>query len=52
MAYTPHKPPAAETSEQLRARIPGWGVDLDPKDRPSHPKLDDCIKPIIIPSAG
>jgi hypothetical protein len=39
MAYTPHKPPAAETSEQLRARIPGWGVDLDPKDRPSYPKL-------------
>ncbi|HEY0127378.1 MAG TPA: hypothetical protein VGB58_09605, partial [Blastococcus sp.] len=28
-----------ETSEQLRARIPGWGVDLDPADRPSHPKL-------------
>jgi hypothetical protein len=39
MAYTPHKPPAAETSEQLRARIPGWGADLDPKDRPSVPKL-------------
>ena len=28
-----------ETPEQLRARIPGWGVDLDPADRPSHPKL-------------
>ena len=40
MAYTPHRPPPAETSEQLRARIPGWGVDLDPRDRPSHPKLD------------
>ena len=39
MAYTPHKPPAAETPEQLRARIPGWGADLDPKDRPSFPKL-------------
>jgi hypothetical protein len=39
MAYTPHKPPLAETSEQLRARIPGWGADLDPKDRPSVPKL-------------
>jgi hypothetical protein len=39
MAYTPHKPPAAETAEQLRARIPGWGVDLDPADRPSVPKL-------------
>ncbi len=26
--YTPHKPPPAESPEQLRARIPGWGVDL------------------------
>jgi hypothetical protein len=37
--YTPEKPPLAETSEQLRARIPGWGADLDPKDRPSVPRL-------------
>lgn len=40
MTYTPDKPPLPETPEQLRARIPGWGVDLDPADRPSHPKLD------------
>jgi hypothetical protein len=40
MAYTRHKPPPAESSDQLRARIPGWGVDLDPQDRPSVPKLD------------
>ena len=39
MAYTPHKPPLPETAEQLRARIPGWGADSDPKDRPSVPKL-------------
>src|ERR687889_507478 len=39
MAYTPEKPPIAESTDQLRARIPGWGVDLDPKDRPSVPKL-------------
>jgi hypothetical protein len=39
MTYTPHKPPIAESPEELRARIPGWGVDLDPKDRPSVPKL-------------
>ena len=39
MAYTPHMPPVAETPEQLRARIPGGGADLDPKDRPSFPKL-------------
>jgi hypothetical protein len=38
MAYTADKPPLAETSDQLRARIPGWGVDLDPNDRPSVPR--------------
>jgi hypothetical protein len=36
--YTAGKPPLAETSEELRARIPGWGVDLDPNDRPSVPQ--------------
>ncbi|GAA3958632.1 hypothetical protein [Actinoplanes auranticolor] len=38
MPYTPEKPKLAESSDQLRARIPGWGVDLDPKDRPSVPR--------------
>ena len=38
MAYTAEKPALAESSDQLRARIPGWGVDLDPKDRPSVPQ--------------
>ena len=38
MAYTPDKPKLAESSEELRARIPGWGADLDPRDRPSVPK--------------
>ena len=38
MAYTAQKPPLPETPEQLRARIPGWGVDLDPADRPSVPR--------------
>ncbi|WP_433386049.1 hypothetical protein [Micromonospora sp. KLBMP9576] len=38
MPYTPDKPKLAESSDELRARIPGWGVDLDPKDRPSVPK--------------
>jgi hypothetical protein len=37
-AYTPHKPPLAESPAELRARIPGWGVDLDPADRPSVPR--------------
>jgi len=39
MTYTPDKPPLPETPDQLRARIPGWGADLDPDDRPSYPKL-------------
>ncbi|MFC8190639.1 hypothetical protein ACFUMH_03115 [Cellulomonas sp. NPDC057328] len=38
MPYTPEKPPLPETPEQLRARIPGWGADLDPADRPSVPR--------------
>jgi hypothetical protein len=39
MPYTPDKPPLAESIDELRARIPGWGVDLHPKDRPSVPRL-------------
>ena len=39
IAYVPDRSTPRETSEQLRARIPGWGVDLDPADRPSHPRL-------------
>jgi len=38
MAYTPDKPKLAESSEELRARIDGWGADLDPKDRPAVPQ--------------
>ncbi|WP_129337236.1 hypothetical protein [Cellulomonas endophytica] len=38
MPYTARKPPLPETTEQLRARIPGWGVDLDPRDRPAFPR--------------
>jgi hypothetical protein len=37
MPYTSDKPTLAESSDSLRARIPGWGADLDPKDRPSVP---------------
>ena len=39
MTYTPQKPLLAESSDELRARIPGWGADLDPRDRPSVPRL-------------
>ncbi|GAB7044012.1 MULTISPECIES: hypothetical protein [Catenuloplanes] len=38
MAYTPDKPELPESVDELRARIPGWGADLDPKDRPSVPQ--------------
>lgn len=38
MPYRAEKPPLPESSEQLRARIPGWGVDLDPQDRPAVPR--------------
>jgi hypothetical protein len=41
IAYVPSRgKPAATSTEELRARIPGWGVDLDPADRPSVPRLD------------
>jgi hypothetical protein len=38
-AYLRDKRTPSPSREELRARIPGWGADLDPADRPSHPKL-------------
>jgi hypothetical protein len=38
MPYTSAKPPIGKSSDELRALIPGWGVDLDPNDRPSVPR--------------
>ena len=38
MAYTAERPWAPASSDELRARIPGWGADLDPADRPSVPR--------------
>ncbi|MCV7029940.1 hypothetical protein [Mycobacterium sherrisii] len=38
MVYT-SEGPARPSSDELRERIPGWGVDLNPADRPSVPKL-------------
>ncbi len=38
MAYTADKPTPPPSADELRARIPGWGADLDPADRPSFPK--------------
>lgn len=38
MPYTADQPPKVPITEELKARIPGWGVDLDPRDRPSVPR--------------
>src|SRR5947209_6244704 len=38
-AYVRDKRTPPPSREELRARIPGWGVDLEPGDRPSYPKL-------------
>jgi hypothetical protein len=38
-AYVRDKRTPPPSPDELRARIPGWGADLDPADRPSHPKL-------------
>ena len=38
MVYTAAKPELAPSDATLRARIPGWGADLDPADRPSVPR--------------
>jgi hypothetical protein len=49
--YIPPKPPLPESSDQLRARIPGWGADLNPQDRPSVPKLkfDESVRDAKLP---
>jgi hypothetical protein len=39
MTYAPTKPALTPSPDELRARIPGWGADLDPADRPSVPRL-------------
>jgi hypothetical protein len=38
MPYTANQRPQTPSSDELRQRIPGWGADLDPKDRPAVPK--------------
>src|SRR3954469_23448334 len=38
-AYVREKRTPTPSREELRARIPGWGADLDPADRPSYPRL-------------
>lgn len=36
--YSGASRPGIPSSEELRSRIPGWGADLDPADRPSFPR--------------
>ena len=38
-AYVRDKRTPTPSREELRARIPGWGADLDPADRPSGHRL-------------
>ncbi|MCS5717860.1 hypothetical protein N1027_06900 [Herbiconiux sp. CPCC 205763] len=38
LPYIADKPAPRESVDALRARIPGWGVDLDPADRPAVPR--------------
>lgn len=38
MPYTADAPKRRESNDELRARIPGWGADLDPNDRPAVPR--------------
>jgi len=44
MPYTADKPGTAPTADELRARIPGWGADLDPANRPSFPREQPGIE--------
>lgn len=41
--YVRYDRPGIPTAEELRARIPGWGADLDPADRPAVPRETDAV---------
>ncbi|CAA9418659.1 hypothetical protein [uncultured Nocardioides sp.] len=43
--YSGQKPPLPEPVESLRARIPGWGADLDHADRPAYPRESLDLRP-------
>lgn len=42
--YIAGKSGPKKSPEDLRARIPGWGADLDPADRPSYPREQPGIE--------
>ncbi|MCD4525458.1 hypothetical protein [Nocardioides sp. cx-173] len=43
--YAGRKPALPESVDSLRQRIPGWGADLDPADRPSYPRERLDLRP-------
>lgn len=44
MPYTADKPGVVPDPDELRARIPGWGADLDPAHRPAFPREQPGIR--------
>lgn len=44
MPYTADKPGSRPKDDALRARIPGWGADVDPADRPAFPREQPGIE--------
>lgn len=44
MPYTADKPGTAPDPDALRARIPGWGADVDRADRPAFPREQPGIE--------
>jgi hypothetical protein len=44
MPYTSDKPGRTPRPDELRARIPGWGADLNPADRPAFPREQPGIE--------
>ncbi len=47
MAYTADKPGQTPDPDELRGRIPGWGADLDPEDRPAFPREQPAPNEIV-----
>ena len=44
MPYTSNKPGSPASPDELRARIPGWGADADPAQRPAVPREQPGIE--------
>ena len=43
--YTAISPRTVPSSDELRDRVPGWGVDLDPAERPAVPRERIDLEP-------